>query len=140
MPKKSRDAEEFVAAIALLVRRLRSERASQELSWTESLVMGRLARGGPATIADLARAEGIKPQSMGATVATLEKSGLLRRKAHPTDRRQSLIELTREGTALREGLRTARLAWLEQAIAGLGKDERHLLHAAGAIIARLAES
>lgn len=140
MQKKLRNAEELVSAIGLLVRRVRAERTSQELSLTESLVMGRLARSGAATIADLARAERIKPQSMGATIAALEKSGIVRRKAHPSDGRQSLIELTREGSALRDSARTEKLAWLEQAISRLDRAERDSLYAAAPVIARLAES
>jgi DNA-binding MarR family transcriptional regulator len=140
MRKKLQSVEELVSAIGLLVRRVRSERASQDLSMTGSLVMGRLARDGAATIADLARAEKIKPQSMGATVATLERSGIVRRKAHPTDGRQVLVELTREGGALRDSVRIEKLVWLEQAIARLDTAERDALYAASPIIARLAES
>jgi DNA-binding MarR family transcriptional regulator len=135
-----RNAEELVSAIGLLLRRARAERSAQEFSLTESLVMGRLARGGAATIAELARAEGIKPQSMGATVANLERSRIVRRTPHPTDRRQSLIELTREGAALRDRIKTEKLAWLEQAIARLDKAQRDALYAAAPIIARLAAS
>ena len=45
---------------------------------TESSVLARLSKNGPATTAELARAESVKPQSMGTTVATnalLERKG-----------------------------------------------------------------
>src|SRR5271167_2284703 len=93
---------DFGQAIGLLVRRVRAAAASHELSLTESAVMGRLAREGPATTAELARAEGMKPQSMGATIAALEERGLLERKPHPTDGRQVNIELTTKGEAVRK--------------------------------------
>ena len=71
---------DFTQALGLLVRRVRAAAASHELSLTESAVMGRLDKDGPATTAELARAEGMKPQSMGATIAALEERGLVERK------------------------------------------------------------
>src|SRR6202451_3084608 len=101
MPRKTFDTAvtDFGHAIGLLVRRIRAARASHELAWTESLVMGRLAKGGPATTAELARAEAVKPQSMGTTIAALEEMGLVERTPHPTDGRQVNIELTAKGAA-----------------------------------------
>jgi len=137
MPKKIADAEELMSAIGLLVRRLRAQGPDHELSWTERVVVSRLARGGPATIADLARAEGMKPQSMGATIAALEATGLVAREAHPRDGRQFLIALTPRGAAVRQEIRAAKRAWLEQAIACLDAHERETLFAAGDIVARM---
>jgi DNA-binding MarR family transcriptional regulator len=130
---------DFTQAIGLLVRRVRTAAAAEELSWTESLVMSRLAKDGPATTADLARAEGIKPQSMGTTVAALEKIGIVERKPHPTDGRQVNIELTAKGAALRKSVKDAKLAWLVQVIAQLDEEQQKTLFAAGEIIKRLAE-
>ena len=140
MPKKIADAEDLMSALGLLVRRLRVEGPSNDLSWTERLVVSRLAKGGPATIAELARAEGMKPQSMGTTVAALEKLGLVARKPHPTDGRQMNIELSAKGAALRKSTKDAKLAWLLRAIAQLDPEQQQTLFAAGAIIKRLAES
>jgi DNA-binding MarR family transcriptional regulator len=131
---------DLTQAIGLLLRRVRAATASEDLSWTESLVMARLAKDGPATTADLARAEGMKPQSMGTTVAALEKLGIVARKPHPTDGRQVNIELTAKGVALRKSTKDAKLTWLLQAIAQLDAEQQHTLFAAGAIIKRLAES
>jgi DNA-binding MarR family transcriptional regulator len=139
MTKKIADAEDLMSALGLLVRRLRVEGPSSDLSWTERLVVSRLAKGGPATIAELARAEGMKPQSMGATVAALEAEGLVGREPHPTDGRQSLIVLTTRGAEVRDSIRDAKRAWLEQAIAQLGARERDTLFAAGEIIAKMVE-
>jgi DNA-binding MarR family transcriptional regulator len=129
----------FAQAIGLLVRRLRAATASEELSWTESLVVARLAKDGPATTADLARAEGMKPQSMGTTIAALEEIGLVARKPHPTDGRQVNIELTAKGAAMRMSTKAAKLTWLAQAIAQLDEQERETLFKAGEIVKRLAE-
>src|SRR5271156_183880 len=131
---------DLTQAIGLLLRRVRAATASEELSWTESLVMARLEKDGPATTADLARAEGMKPQSMGTTVAALKKMGIVERKPHATDGRQVNIELTVKGAALRKSAKDAKLAWLGQVIAQLDAEEQKTLFAAGEIIKRLAES
>lgn len=142
MPRKNLETAvtELTQAVGLLLRRLRATAASQELSWTEASVMARLAKDGPATAADLARAEGIKPQSMGATVAALEERGIVERKPHPTDGRQVNIQLTPHGVAMRKNAKDAKRTWLAQAIAQLDEEERETLFAAGEIIKRLAES
>ena len=54
----------------------------------EDAVLKRLAKAGPATAADLARAEGMKPQSVGVIIVALEKMGMVERKSYPTDGRQ----------------------------------------------------
>src|ERR1700678_4029290 len=121
MPRKPREAavSDFTQAIGLLVRRVRAAAASHELSLTEAAVMGRLARDGPATTAELARAEGMKPQSMGTAIAALQERGMVERKPHSTDGRQWNIELTAKGAAVRKSVGDAKRTWLAQAIARL---------------------
>jgi DNA-binding MarR family transcriptional regulator len=142
MPRQNLDTAvtDFAQAIGLLVRRARTAAASHELSWTESAVMAHLAKDGPATTADLARAEGMKPQSMGTTIAALEEMGMVERRPHPTDGRQIKIVLTEKGVAVRKSAREAKRTWLAQAIARLDEPERETLFAAGEIIRRLVES
>ena len=135
------DATELVLALGLLVRRLRSAVPSEslELSWAQMGVMRRLDQEGPATTAELARAEGVKPQSMGATVAALEEMGMVERRAHPTDGRQMNIALTRRGESMRKDARIAKRALMAQAIAKLDAKEQKKLPAITELIKRLAE-
>jgi DNA-binding MarR family transcriptional regulator len=141
MPRKTLEPAvlDLTQAIGLLVRRVRAAAASHELSLTESAVMARLAKEGPATTADLARAEGMKPQSMGTTIAALEEMGMVERKPHPTDGRQVNIVLTAKGAAVRKSARDAKQTWLAQAIGQLDRHDQATLFAAGEIIKRLAE-
>jgi DNA-binding MarR family transcriptional regulator len=141
MPRKPFEVAviDLTQAIGLLVRRVRAAAALHELSLTESAVMKRLATEGPATTADLARAEGMRPQSMGTTIAALEEMGMVVRKPHPTDGRQVNIELTAKGAAVRKNARDAKRTWLAQAIAELDEQDRETLFAAGEIINRLVE-
>jgi DNA-binding MarR family transcriptional regulator len=142
MPRKTLETAvaDFTQAIGLLVRRVRAAAASHDLSLTESAVMARLAKEGPATTADLARAESMKPQSMGTTIAVLEEMGMVERKPHPTDGRQVNIELTAKGAAVRQSAREAKRTWLAQAIAQLDEQERETLFKAGEIMKRLVET
>lgn len=133
-------ALELMQTIGLVVRRTRSEAHADELSMTEAVVMSRLANEGPATTAALARAEGMRPQSMGTTIAALEELGLVRRTPHETDGRQMLIELTPKGLQLRKKTREAKQVWLSEAIAELTADERETLFKAAAIMRRIAGS
>jgi DNA-binding MarR family transcriptional regulator len=141
MPRKTTETVilDFGQAIGLLVRRMRSAAGAHELSWTESAVLSRLAKDGPATSAELARAESMKPQSMGATVAALEDRGLVERQPHLTDGRQVNIELTAKGAAVRNSAKDAKRTWLAQAVAQLGEADRETLFKAGEIIRRLVE-
>ncbi len=141
MARKTSEAAiiELTQALGLLVRRVRAAAASQDLSLTESAVLARLSRDGPATTAELARAESMKPQSMGTTIAALEERGLVERKPHPTDGRQVKIELTAKGAALRKSAKDAKNLWLAQAIAQLEEQDRETLFRAGEIMKRLVE-
>ena len=141
MPRKTFEIDvlDFTEAVGLLIRRVRAAAAGNELSLTESAVLSRLASEGPATTADLARAEGVKPQSMGTTISALEAMGFVDRKPHPTDGRQVNLEITAEGLGVWKSAKDAKRTWLAQAIAQLDEQERQTLFAAGQIIKRLAE-
>jgi DNA-binding MarR family transcriptional regulator len=141
MTRKNREpgANDLIHSVGLLVRRVRAAAASHELSLSESSVMARLSRNGPATTADLARAEGVRPQSMGATIAALEELGMIERRPHPTDGRQLMLSLTAKGIAVRKSVRDAKRSWLAQAIAQLDQEDRDTLLRAGEIIERLVE-
>lgn len=141
MPKRSAEGEiaDLLQSIGVLIRRIRAAASSHELSLTESAVLAHLAREGPATTADLARAEGIRPQSMGTTIATLEETGLIERTPHPTDGRQLNVQLTAKGVAVRNSVKDAKRTWLALAIAQLDDHERETLFAAGKIIRRMVD-
>lgn len=133
------DVSDFAQTIGRLVRHMRAAAAQHELSLTESAVLARLGREGPATTAELARAEGMRPQSMSAAVAALEERGLVERKAHPSDGRQVNIALTDKGAAVRRSAKDLKRAWLAQRTAGLQDEERQLLAKAGEVLKRLLE-
>ena len=133
--------EDFAMALGLLVRRIRADAPPelQEFSWTQKAVLRRLEKHGPATAADLARAEGVKPQSMGTALGLLEKMGLVERKDHPTDGRQINIKLTARGITLRRNTKGATYAWLSRAIAELDRQKQTTLFKADELFKRMVE-
>jgi DNA-binding MarR family transcriptional regulator len=130
---------ELLTAMGQLVRRSRTEAKSGQMSWTQIAITARLD-GGPMTTADLARDETMKPQSMGASLAQSEEQGIVRRRAHPTDGRQILYELTVAGIEGRCKSRLARRGWLPPAIMNLENNEQQALFAVVDVVKRLAES
>jgi len=139
-PPASQLASEIRALIGKLRRRLREQGNAGEFTPSQMAVLARLERDGAATVSSLARAEGIRPQSMGAIIAQLDATGLLNSAADPADGRQTLWSLTPAcAMALREG-RARRQDWLARTIeARLGEDEQHELAAALDLLQRLVE-
>ena len=133
--------EDFAMALGLLLRRIRADTAPglEEFSWTQQAVLRRLEKNGPATSAELARAEGVRAQSMGTALGLLEKMGLIERKPHPTDGRQINMKLTARGITLRRNIKQATYAWLARAIAELDRQEQITLFKAGELFKRMAE-
>jgi len=103
-------------------------------------VLKYLAKQGPLTTADLARAQGMRPQSMRTILAALEEMGMVERKPHATDGRQVNIRLTARGASAQKSAGDRKRTWLAQAVGGLDEQERETLFAAGKIIKRLAEN
>jgi DNA-binding MarR family transcriptional regulator len=128
-------------SIGLLLRRLRQVPTSDELSLSESAALARLDRGGPATAAALARAEQISPQSMGATLASLESGGLIERAADPDDGRRVILSITHSGLQVLRDRRNARTERLAEALSsGFTPAELDQLMAVAPLLERLAQS
>jgi len=134
-------AGELRVVLGRLKRRLREELHMGELSWSQVSVLGHLERGGPATVTTLARAEGMRPQSMGATVAVLERAGLVSGVADPNDGRQTVISLTVACRELIKASRAAREDWLFRSIrTNLTPAEQKQLANAVELLKRVADS
>ena len=109
-------AAELRVTIGRLSRRLREETRPGNLTASQLSAVGRLDRDGPATVTTLARAEGVRPQSMGATIAVLETEGLVTGTPDPADGRQTIYALTAECKRILKASRAAREDWLFRAI------------------------
>lgn len=133
-------ATDLTMAIRQLLRRLRAEANPSELSLSQMGALARLEQSGPMTTADLARAELMKPQSMGVTLASLEQEGLIERRPDPTDRRQIHFVLTEKGVAVRSRHSAVKRDWLLAALARLDPAELKELAAAIPLIRQIGES
>ena len=123
-----------------LKQRMREQAHFGDLSWTQVRVLSRLEREGPATVTTLARAEGMRPQSMGETVAGLKAAGLLAGSPDPADGRQTVLALTPASLKAIKAGRAAREDWLFRIIrARLGVSEQKQLAKALELLARLVD-
>jgi len=133
-------AVELRSLLGQLRRRLREQAGTGDYSASQTAVIRRLEREGPATVTMLAHAEGMRSQSMGATVAYLQLAGLIIGTPHPTDGRQTLLSLTPAGVAWIKAKRAAREDWLARTIqAKLSPAEQAQLSDAMPLLKRLVE-
>jgi DNA-binding MarR family transcriptional regulator len=140
-PDASEVAGALRVSIGLLLRRLRQVRGEGELTLPESSALARLDRGGPATASALARLEQISPQSMGATLASLEAKGLIERRPDPEDGRRAVLSVTGAGLQWRRSKRNASVEQLARVLsAGFTPAELQVLLAAAPLLERLAQS
>jgi DNA-binding MarR family transcriptional regulator len=109
-------AAELRVLAGQLRRRLREQASLGDFTDSQIAVLRRLDSDGPATVTALARAEGMRPQSMGANVAALEAAGLISGTPDPNDGRQTILSLTAACRQKVKAGRTAREDWLFRAI------------------------
>jgi DNA-binding MarR family transcriptional regulator len=133
-------AAELHALSGKLKRRLREQATAGDLTQSQLAVLGHLDRLGPTTVTALARMAGVRPQSMGATVAGLEVLGLIKGAPDAKDGRQTILSLT---SACRELIRSGRAArhdWLLKTIrTKLTPQEQAQLAAAMSLLHRLVD-
>ena len=99
-----------------LKRRLRDQAHAGDLTPSQVSVLLRLERDGPATASSLARAEGMRPQSMAPLLNALEGVGLVSGAPDPADGRQTLFSLTEAFRKSVEEGRAARQDWLTRTL------------------------
>ncbi|WP_329123370.1 MarR family winged helix-turn-helix transcriptional regulator [Streptomyces sp. NBC_01465] len=118
-----RAAGDTRAVVSRLIRRLRELAGDGGLTPSQTSVLSRLAKGGPATASDLAAAERVRPQSTAKTVAALEEAGLAVRTPDPDDGRRQLVSLTDAGRERFQGERRSRQEWLARTLEERCSDE-----------------
>ncbi len=124
-------------SIVRLNRRLRAQRADTSVTLTQLAALSTLKSHGALTPGELAAHEKVQPPSMTRVLARLEEHGLVSRRPHPTDGRQSVVELTTAGRELLAQEVRMREAWLARRLAELTAEEREVLRAASAVIDKL---
>jgi DNA-binding MarR family transcriptional regulator len=102
--------------VGQLHRRLRQVDNAGVLTPSQSAVLNRLYREGPASQGELAAAEHVRQQSMAATLGVLDELGYLARTPDPADRRRVVISLSEAGSDTVRGILQHRDEWLAQAL------------------------
>jgi DNA-binding MarR family transcriptional regulator len=133
-------AAELRATFGKLKRKLREHGGQSDLTPSQVSVILRLEKDGPVTVSSLARAEGMRPQSMSAIITPLQEAGLVSGSPDPNDGRQTLMSLSRKCQKfLKEG-RAARQDWLTTTIQEkLSVQDQEKLAAVLELLARLVE-
>lgn len=130
-------AADLRIAVGQLIRRLRSE---NRFPLTQTWVLGRLDREGPASVSDLAQSMRVRPQSMAQTVGDLEAERMVERRPDPDDGRRALVSLTADGRARIEEDRAVREGWLVKALEELPESDRETVERAVELLARIADA
>jgi DNA-binding MarR family transcriptional regulator len=133
-------AAQLRTILSRLKRRLREHGGRKDLTPSQISVLLRLEKDGAATVSGLARAEGMRPQSMSSIVTSLQDAGLVRSSSDPNDRRQTLMSLSNKCEKwLRDG-RAARQDWLTTTILQkLSAQEQRQLFTTLKLLCRLTE-
>ncbi|OIR02012.1 MarR family protein [mine drainage metagenome] len=128
------------ALVGRLKRRLRAQSGGDDLPAAQIYALLRLESDGAATMSQLARAEGMRPQSMAAILSPLQAAGHVRAAPDPGDGRQILWALTDSCRQWLAERRAARQDWLTRAIeARFTPEEQARLAEAVLLLRRLAD-
>lgn len=131
-------SREIRAVVGRLKRRLRRVAEDEDVTFSQATVLARLADKEGVTTSALAEEEGVRHQSMAATVAALESLGLITRRPDPGDGRRLLIGLTPAGRRRVEEGRQARREWLAGRLQEMcTEEERMTVIAAMAVLERI---
>ena len=131
-------ARELRVVVSRLRRRLREVYEPRELTPSQTAVISRLGKEGPASTSDLAAAERVRPQSMASILTGLDRLGLIERRPDPDDGRRQLVSLSRTGHDLLDDRRRAGSEWLTRAMEDrLDEAERRSVIEAMALLERL---
>lgn len=131
-------ASQLRMSVMRLGRRLRQQRADDNLTPSQIAALATLDRDGALPLGELAAREHVQPPSMTRITGALEEMGLVTRTPHPTDRRQVLFAVTPAGAKLLAEDRKRRDAWLCGRLARLTPEEVAILRDAAPILERLA--
>ncbi|MFF3177633.1 MarR family winged helix-turn-helix transcriptional regulator [Streptomyces sp. NPDC057900] len=137
-PSAVQASREVRTVIGRLRRRILNAAEAEDITFGQESVLTRLSASPGITASELAKAEGVRHQSVTATLASLTALGLVERRPDPADGRRLLVALTEAGhRRVAEG-RQARQEWLAGELQErCTEEERQALIAAMAVLERL---
>ena len=133
-------ATELRVMFSRLRRKLTELAAEDDLTPSQTAVLIRIAKNGPASTSELAGAERVRPQSMATTLAGLDRHGLITRMPDLDDGRRQLITLTPQGRRRAESGRKVREEWLIRAMQdNYTERERQVINEALSLLERITD-
>jgi DNA-binding MarR family transcriptional regulator len=134
-------AEELMVSLRAINRKMRQSCVADMLSQPERIALARIDRLGPLTAAELARLEGVRPQSMTPVLGALADRGLITRIPDAADGRCLMIAATDAGRERIAAIRRGHAQRIAEALdVGFSEEEVLRLAAAGRLLDRLARS
>ena len=127
-------------SVMRLARRIRLEKAGDDLTDARLSVLSVLRSEGPQTLGSLSEHERVSPPSMNRTVGALVELGYVSRVTSTHDGRKVIIDLTADGEAVVAETRRRRTAWFHRQLDGLSDDELDVLQKVTPLLRRLSDS
>jgi|GEM_PF-1319365 len=132
-------ALQIVQGVLSLARRLRSVGTPDPATLAGIRILNTLRRLGPMPAVQLAREEGLQPQSLTRVIGRLLDTGLIARSPSETDGRERILSVTPAGIDVLRSCLAMRRTWLEEAIEKtLDETERRALVDASKALLKLA--
>jgi DNA-binding MarR family transcriptional regulator len=97
------------------------------LSEGKMAILAQLKASGQSTPSGLAEALGVTPGTITGLLAGLERSGLIRREEHPTDRRKATITLAPDTHAFFDQILSQRFSHIEALLSPFTQEEQEQL-------------
>lgn len=111
----------------------------RDMSLTSVATLSTLVRSGPRRVTELAASEGVAQPSMTAMITTLERDGLVERRADPRDKRAALVTVTDAGRDLVARRRRLGAALVTSTLGELSDADRSALADAVGALRRVRE-
>jgi DNA-binding MarR family transcriptional regulator len=134
-PHEDTSGRQLLLALLTVGRRLKSHSAVGGLDSASVFVLHNLRGNEPLRVSELARCMALDASTVSRHVMQLVRRGYLTRTGDPDDRRACRLALTDRGRALLDEAMAARVATVDDAIAGWPERDRETLTA---LMARLA--
>jgi len=140
MDANAPDTVERLRLVVARLARLLRQQDDSGLGPTLTAALSTVAEHGPLTLGDLAGRERVAPPTITKVVDKMEAAGFVERRAHPVDRRVSLVAVTDLGTKTLAELRGRRTAWLRARLDELDAADVDLLAQATEVLERIIAS
>jgi DNA-binding MarR family transcriptional regulator len=103
---------------------VRSRLGEGGISYARMRLLGALHCGGSQIMSSISDELGVTRRNVTALVDALEEEGLVQRKPHPTDRRATIIELTKQGFETTNSMYEEHRTAVAELFADLSEEDR----------------